>query len=904
MNSQEELFSFGLNEDQELLNKIWINTSRINLKLHNRYTDTDWKNTQAELRKCLKIADRKYKALKLDSIDYPNERAYEKISELYNEINVLQRNGSELVGEDRLKCRNKFKELFKQYSELIYSFQTARRETKNIRDIEVTADKIGMILLCKNVRIMEDLINKICSNNIDKSIIGGDKHFESMRYGFEWLFCHNDVSRSDSYMRIDIRDRNRYLDYIKYQIMVTGQYVDGAPKSSTEIDQYYLHIEDAFDRESFENKAEKIKKFKKEVTQLIEEFFDIYELLIKYRDALFREEEIRKELSGADKVENEAEENITVNIINLSSVAVRVLLDRFVSFVKINDLNFGNSTFNRSWFNYSELSSSNYAGSNFKYARIENAKVKNCDISTCNLSMADGGHTDFSHSNFNYSNLTGINLIDATVNYCEFQNAIFRDANIDSYQDAVKDSWGTDLRGDSKARELISIWRSLGDGNEPLKDIINAYTKLKSTDLEISADKASWTILKYEFKNDDRRVIIQGIRQLVTQYLEKHISAELLHLVKKRFSWEDKEAKTARIRKYGKVLLEVANLNNISAKCTQMSNSDLCHVMMQNSSFEDADLSGASLHYTNAQYASFIKSNGNKIDCFESNFYYANFSNVIMNNALFLNCNLNRTNWDRSIIISSIFVDFSPYVASIIEQQTMEEISLQIDQCFKFEEDPKNQRVVTDCPMYQYTPAIGDEVTFWQANCSISDATFTNVLADNTVFLDILADRSSFDYSSFKNALFANCKMYLSDFVEVDLRYANFTLCCMGQSNFNNANITGAKLCNVDFSNCNMSGSLLNLSELNHVLFDDSDLQTMNLSGSQVNNSAFINCKFNRIILAGARFRNCIFSFIDFNNLIGVHSAIFDNCYTQHCTYKGKAIDTGKLDEGIFYADV
>lgn len=109
---------------------------------------------------------------------------------------------------------------------------------------------------------------------------------------------------------------------------------------------------------------------------------------------------------------------------------------------------------------------------------------------------------------------------------------------------------------------------------------------------------------------------------------------------------------------------------------------------------------------------------------------------------------------------------------------------------------------------------------------------------------------------------------------------------------------------NVDFSNCNMSGSLLNLSELNHVLFDNSDLQTMNLSGSQVNNSAFINCKFNKIILAGAKFRNCIFSFIDFNNLIGVKSTIFDNCYTQHCTYKGKKIDTGKLDKGVFCADV
>lgn len=909
MNNYEEMLDYEMNEEMRVLNKIHDNTSRINLKLHNRYTKIDLKNTRAELQEYLDSAEKKYVALNLNSTDYPNKKAYADIKDLCKDISELLKSGKELVGEEKITCEGNFQKLFACYRELIYSFQTARRETKNITDIEVTADKIGMILLCKNVRIMEDLINKICSNNIDKSIIGGDKHFESMRYGFEWLFCHNDVSKSDSSMRIDIRDRNRYLDYIKYQIMVTGQYVDGAPKSSTEIDQYYLHIENAFDRENFSDKAKMIKKFKEEVTSLIAEFFSVYELLIKYRDALFREEEIRKELGVAAKAEDNSGKNISVNIINLSSVAVRVLLDRFVSFVKINDLNFGNSTFNRSWFNYSELSSSNYAGSNFKYARIENAKVKNCDISTCNLSMADGGHTDFSYSNFNYSNLTGINLIDATVNYCEFLNAIFRDANIDSYQEAIKRCWGDDLRREIRIKKLIGIWDSLDDGNESLRDIINTYAQIEIPDLEQSQDdeKIPWVILKFNHTDDDRKAITRGIREFITLYLEKHISAELLYHVKKRFSWVDrnKSAKEARIKQYGKVQLETANLNNISAKCAQINNSDLCHVMMQNSSFENSDLSGAVLHYTNAQYASFIQCNGNKIDCFESNFYSVNFSNAIMNNALFLNCNLNRTNWNRAIIIGSVFADFSEYVEDAINKQTAEMVKVKVNQCVAFDDiDPKHQRVIADRPTYKYTSAVGDEVTFWQHNCSISDAFFTNVLADNTVFLDISADRSSFNYASFKNTLLANCKMYLSDFIEVDFRYANLTLCCMGQSNFKSANITGAKLYNVDFSNCNMSGTLFNLSVLNHVLFDSSDLYAMNFSGSFISNSAFINCNLDHAIFTGAKFRNCIFSFIQFNNSIGIHSAFFENCYAYNCTYDGNDIETINLDEASFAKEV
>lgn len=898
MNIQEELMKHNMDNVSNMIEEISKNTSSIDLKIHNRYTEEDWERTQEKLKKYIDAAERKYENLKLNSNVYPNLEEYKQICQLIKNIRKRLKGRKKIVGKNRLYCESRFTELLNLYGGLTYSFQTASREVINSRDNEVSADKIGMILLCKNVRIMEDLINKICSNNIDKSIIGGDKHFDSMRYGFEWLFCHNDISRSDSYKRIDIRDRNRFLDYIKYQIMVTGQYIEHAPESSTDIDWYYLNIEKAFDRESFEEKTKKIKNFKDQVTQLIDEFFYVYELLIKYRDALFREEEIRKELGKNEEFGDSIGNNITVDIINLSSVAVRVLLDRFVSFVKINDLNFGNSTFNRSWFNYSELSSSNYAGSNFKYARIENAKVKNCDISTCNLSRADGGHTDFSYSNFNYSNLTGINLIEATVNYCEFQNAIFRDANIDSYQDAVKKCWGDDLREESEreANRLINLWNSLGDGTEPLKEIISAYKKMEFSDLE-SDETIPWAVLKYDIADEERRTITKGIRNLIKQYFGKRISAKLLSLVKLHFSWEEPAARDERIKEFGKVLLDTANLSNISAKCTQMSGSDLCHITMKNSTFEDADLSGTVMHYTNALYASFIKGNLNNLDCFESNFYSANFSNVIMNNALFLDCNLNSTNWNKAIIINSIFADFSNYVDYIIKDQPIEKISLQFDDCFDFNKlDEKYQRVIVDTPTYQsykYTSIVSDDSddpTYWQTDCSINNATFTDVLADNTVFLDIKADRSSFNNSSLKNALLANCKMYLSDFIGVDFRYAYLILCCMGQSNFENANITGAKICNVDFSNCNMASTLLNLSKLNHVLFDNSDLHAMNLSGAQIRNSAFVNCNFNGTIMSGAKFKNCIFSHINFHNLVGVHSADFENCYIHYCisdNYKG-----------------
>ena len=362
-------------------------------------------------------------------------------------------------------------------------------------------------------------------------------------------------------------------------------------------------------------------------------------------------------------------------------------------------------------------------------------------------------------------------------------------------------------------------------------------------------------------------------------------------------SRENPAAKNERIKRHGDILLEPANLTSISAKYTQLGGSDLSHVIMPQSSFENADLSDVMMYYTNAVAVSFIYCNINHAECFESDFHFANFSSAVANNIIFANCNLNHTNWNKAIIVSGIFADLSLYAKAIISNDSKREFPLQTEQNFDFSNTDK---LIRDIPVYPHhashnhngSPA-ENASSYWQSECSINDATFTEALADNVVFLNVVADRCTFNRAFFKNSFWANCRSYLSDCIDTDFRYSAFVFCCMGQSNFTNANLTSTNICYVDFSNCNLFSALFNLSRINHALFTSANMRHVNFSGAEIMNSAFENCKFNEIILSGARFSNCIFSNVDFKNLIGYHSSEYHNCYFYNCSFNDDDIPNG-----------
>lgn len=872
---------------------------------HRHYTENELNQAHLDLESLLDEAKDCFdKLLDCDSSNH-NEEIYIEISALLEKIEAHNREilQAEIKKQRSTKYRKEIKQLniklLENYCSLKYDFSSAYDDLLNHDNIDFLEsndnDNMKTILLCKNVRIMEDIINKICSNNIDKSIINGEKLFESMQYGFEWLFCHNNILGNDSnkkYKRVDIRDKNRFLDFIKYQIMVSGRFIENSPKTSIEIDKHDKLMRAVFEKNEFSDKVTMIENFKKSVIDLINQFFDVYKILITYRDTIFIEEEIRKSINKSSNNNNSHKVRPKPNkeIVVLSMIALRVLIDRFVSFVKISDLNFGNSTFNRSWFNYSELSNSNYAGSNFKHARLENAKVQNCDLSTCNLSCSDGSCSDFSNSNFNYSNMTSMDLVNSTLNDCQFKNTLFRDSDLDMYEIPIEmliKKFGEDIDEEDKSRikKLLLAWNR-GDNEVSSKELIDTisscYENISLPDIQIKL-KGKIQVLSKKDYNELIKTISNATNQFLENNLSSIISEELLVRSKELINFESDENKKTREKNYGKVLFDSANLTKVSAKRVQMPDMDFSHSNMEFASFEDSDISGSVMYYINALNVSFIRANMNNSNCFESNFESSNFSCSVLNKSNFINCNLNNTNWEKSILNGVLFIDASPLMEDCINSRH-NELSLYIFEYQSLDNQvtPGIYSVIKDKFTYDKTLNYSD-VPHWQKNCRMNDSNLMYVLADNSKFINMFADRCTFNFASLRNSLFANCSMHLSDFNDTDFRYSDIVLCSLGQSSFKRANLTNTNIKSVEFSVANLSNALFNSAELEHVIFDGADLSSINFTNSVIRNSVFIGCNVTDMLVHGAKFENCVFENINFYSVIGHHSCTFINSKYKNC---------------------
>lgn len=930
--------------------KINDHLANINRKGYGHYEISDLIDVHKEMEAQITYANNLYKEHILNVSTAVNSEIYKLIS--------------------KYSDKKKYYELLTKYNELTYSFRSAYEEITfyaridNISDYDILeqyvpkTENMKMIQLCKNVRIMEDLIDKICNNNIDKSIVKGDHRIESVKYGFQWLFCNSsetymyDSTRENlTYKNIDIRDKYRYLDFIKYQIMVSGRNLECGPKTASDIDTRYFKISSVFDNkiEFKDKKKNYIDNFKKNISHLIDVFFEIYTLLVEYRDNLFMEEDIRrvldneliknknKSLNNNEKceevIENSGQKTEIDNslympsseIVMLSFVALRVLTDRFVSFVKISDLNFGNSTFNRAWFNYSELSNSNYAGTSFKHARMENALIKNCDLSTCNFSYVDASGTDFTGSNFNYSNMTGINLKDSVLNFCQIQNAVLRDTSVDMYKtgfldnlfniDQIRSMYSDKLSDEIDSNVLVdtevynkekdnltkediklidefenvkkdylifkNLWETSNVNTVKFKeDIISFLMSIEFSD--IKNDEYPIEILDFSISSKNRKRINELIKKYIISYTEKIIPSSVLARIEKLLKMENENSRRNREEVYGKIRIYPSVLTNTTAKNVQMSNMDFSHITMTNASFEDADLSGADMYYTTANGASFIRSNLNNSNWFESDFHMANFSNAIINNAEFVNCNLKNTNWNKSILINSLFVDASNTLRNIINSED-KEFRFYLEYFFNLE---KQVDSIISTKLNDYVLPSKAQETYWQNECTLNESKIENALVDNATFINIIADKASFNKSSLKNCFMANCSMHLSDLINVDFRYVYIVFSSFGSSNISESNITMAKVLNSEFCNANLSNSLLNSSFVNRVLFKGSNLSNLNLTNATIKNSAFISCDIDGMIIQNTTFENCVFEDILFENIIASHSASFINCKCYHCLEK------------------
>ncbi len=326
------------------------------------------------------------------------------------------------------------------------------------------------IELGKIVRLLENMIGRISDNNIDKSIMNNEYRNESLKNGFMWLYAQyantNEDTKSDTKSDtkadkksekrrpkanlIDVRDAKRFLDHIKYKI-ITDATFERRPFNNSEVERVFDRVVMAFENRRFNSDKEKnsvgkrdlIDKYKQDTGVIINEFFNGYKAVVGYRDAMIHltRFDTKKNKLGEYKLRTRGsrKDNNIVAVLNYAIVLKRVLLDRFMSFVRTDKLSLGNSIMDKGWFNYSELSDSNFTHSSFRYICMENAIVRDCDLSTCSFVLADASNTDFTKSNFSYSDLTGMDLTDAKLNSAQMNSVILRDQRVDSYDKGLTD---------------------------------------------------------------------------------------------------------------------------------------------------------------------------------------------------------------------------------------------------------------------------------------------------------------------------------------------------------------------------------------------------------------------------------------------------------------------------------
>ena len=282
----------------------------------------------------------------------------------------------------------------------------------------------------KLLNLIDALILRICDYNIDRSVFRFGFNTKRARGAIIWLVC----SQVKAEM-LDAQDINRLMTFYRVQIerlfrLRNHQLEEGAFYDQSDIDRKFDEVRHSLsidssnkgDRSSWRKTMQSaLKIFKEKMQALINQVFDVYDVLSVYRDYLT---EIDL-LADSDSV------LALDRAIVLARAVKQIFLEQFAAYTKIPELNLGHSEFPGAHFSRSDMGKGNFINSNFKYVQMDNANASESDFSICNFTRANANGATLHNCNFSYSNLSGINLENASLKSSLLNAVIFHDALLD-----------------------------------------------------------------------------------------------------------------------------------------------------------------------------------------------------------------------------------------------------------------------------------------------------------------------------------------------------------------------------------------------------------------------------------------------------------------------------------------
>lgn len=733
------------------------------------------------------------------------------------------------------------------------------------------------IELFKIMNLIDLLCTKICNYNIDESVFNNGFDLINARYAFIWLMCF-----SNSPQDIDAQDFNRLKAFYRLQLELKFKSEEKYYDNKL-LDKKYAIIAKKIEGKdidtSWRNRIVRyLSKLKKGLEALINETFDAYDILIKYRSYLF---ECDSDIKNSDL-------SAMKYALILAKTISRIYIERFSAFLKISDLNLSNSVFNSAYFTRANASDSNFINSNFYRARLDNAVMNGCDFSVCNFNKAEARDAKFDNCTFNYSTMSGIDLQNASLKNSLFDSVIFRDPQLDTNIEFIK-HFVNILEGKKSSEQLSVLINERQKIFNKKEKNDRCFADDKLSDLykmlcRDNNDKSIWNLTvagesdesvhickidKEGNVNDYKSTVFDDIYYQVSKILDEIyevcqksvINTELLDLLIKAESEENGSDRRKRISKNGDFCLEKTNLYGAVVANSSLHQVDFSHINLSNASFENSDLSECMAYYCNAEIASFYSANINESIFFDSCFADANFSKANCINSCFINCKMEGINLSDATAIGMKIINTNrrkTFIGELLQ--------------------PVSLNSFDDNKIVSLTENIDDKKDFAEEKYTLIDSNWKGITASKSIIISMLVDRSNFNNADLRNTLFLNNVMRWSDFENVDASYTLLLGDSFHQSSFNHINLSQSHNFACEFSGCQMLNTNFIGARCDKLIFYDSDLSNSNFSHCLFKNCIFRDCNFKNINMSNVDFVNCVFSNVDFNDCLGMTSAVFKEC--------------------------
>lgn len=748
----------------------------------------------------------------------------------------------------------------------------------------------------KTLNLIDTMIMHICDNNVDTSVFKFGFNSARAREAFIWLMCTTNKPEF-----VDVQDINRLKTFYKVQInrckKSQNKYYD-----HSNIEKEYSGVRDSLERGGGhrqiwrKNKIKALEIFKNELQVLINDIFDVYEIISVYRDYLVDTE---KETDSKDIYSIQG-------ALVMADTIKQIFLERFVCYAKIPNLSLGHSELVGAQFTRSDISHSNFINSVFKYARLDNAVAADCDFSISDFTKCDAKGATLNDCTFNYSNMSGMDLSGATLKNSLLDAVIFRDNQLDNTIEYATDLLNNNNKWIAAFEKRIRELDNIRDQSllHPEDETEQIFTKLYSQLSRDSVDKTLWkmTCAKEEdvyphiLTADECGNIEEGnktvfdeifyevrnrMNSLVEECSAKVISEELLKLLREAEAEESSESRAARFSHFGSICFEPTLLRGANIIGSSLPQIDLSHIDMSNASLEKCDMSGAIGYYTKAKTAYFGGTNINGGEFYCCDFNDTNFSKSNCINSVFLNCGLHALNMNGALCVGITIVNTyrdRPFLSDLLKAISSDD---NYNRYFK-----------------NLSENIRDDEYLSEERIDLSDSNWNNASAARSKFFGMKMDRSYFSQTDLSNFLIFDCAVRWSLFEKADVSYGLLLGTSFHQSIFHGTTLSQSHVFACEFSGCRMTNMVFIGARCDKVIFYDNDMENANFSRGLFNNCVFRSCDFKKLNISKSKFVHCVFYNVDFKDCVGLNSAYFEECiFDNVASFENAADNNDLLDE-------